>query len=74
MKLGVALKLKFVSIARFVLRFVLMLALFAFVFLFDDVSFCKNQNSPAPKPKTTTVPRMVKMTVFGVFDGGVGGG
>lgn len=68
------LKLKFESIGRLVFRFVLTFPRFALrlVFLFAGDSFCKNQKSPAPITKTTSVPKIVKTTVFPVFGGGGG--
>ena len=67
------LKLKFESIGRLVFMFVLILPKFALIFLFAGASFCKNQKRMAPRPRTTSVPIIVRATVLPVFEGGGGG-
>ena len=64
-------KLKFVSMPRFVFKFVLIFAKFAFPFLLEDLSsFCNIQKSPAPAPRTISVKNTVSTTVFAVFGAG----
>jgi len=72
--LPLALKLKFESNARLVFRFTFWFALaFKFVLTLAGLSFCRNQNNPAPQARTNNVPRIVRTTVFAVFGCGGGG-
>ena len=66
------LKLKF-ELKPLVLRFALRFIGFVLTLMFDGGSFWNSQNRPAPKLKTTNVPRIVNAMVLTVFGGGSGG-
>ena len=72
---GIALKLKFESMPpMFALRFTFGPDVLTFMFLLAELSFCSSQKRPAPAPRTSSVRKTVKTTVFIVLDGGGGGG
>lgn len=47
--------------------------MFVLTLVFAGFSFCKNQKSPAPHARINSVPKIVRTTVFAVFDCGGGG-
>ena len=71
---GIELKLKFESMPPiFAFRLTFGPEVLTFRFLFAELSFCRNQNSPAPAPRTRRVRNTVNTTVFSVLDCGGGG-